>query len=271
MVRIISFIVGLGFIASLLFAVYKTPLAMEHNAVDAFHHHPRSAGLPSDGVFGRFDTAQLQRGLKVYQEVCAACHGLSLVRFGQLEDLGYNEDQVKALAAQFQVPSVNPDTGEPATRPALPSDHFPSPYANEVAARAANGGANPPDLSLITKARHDGANYVYSLLTGYRAVPANLPVALRPGPGLHYNPYFANLNLAMPSPLNSEGQVTYDDGTRATVDQMAKDVTAFLVWTAQPELPRRHAYGWAVLGFMLVLTVLAYMSYRTVWADKKGH
>ncbi|MCC7394784.1 MAG: cytochrome c1 [Sphingomonadaceae bacterium] len=271
MVRLIGFFVGLGFIFALLYAILVTPLAIEHNAAEAFHQEPRPLALASNGPFGRFDTAQLQRGLKVYKEVCAACHGLSQVRFGQLEALGYDEGQVKALAAQFQVPSINPDTGEPATRPGLPSDHFPSPYANEVAARAANGNAYPPDLSLITKARHGGAAYVHSLLTGYRNPPANLPAELRPGTGLHYNPYFANLNIAMPAPLTSEGQVTFDDGTRATVDQMAKDVSAFLVWTAEPELPRRHAYGWAVLGFLFVLSVLAYLSYRSVWADKKGH
>lgn len=271
MVRIFGFLAGLGFVSALLWAVATTSLTIEHDPVHARVQAPLALNLASDGVFGHFDRGQLQRGFKVYKEVCAACHGLSLVAIRDVAALGYNEDQVKALAAEFTVPSINPDTGEAATRPAVPSDYFPSPYPNEVAARAANGNALPPDLSLITKARHGGAAYIYSLLNGYRNVPADLPAALRPAPGLHYNPWFATLNIAMPAPLASEGQVTYDDGTRATVDQMASDVSAFLVWTAEPELETRHAAGWTILGFLLVLTVLAYLSYRSIWADKKGH
>jgi ubiquinol-cytochrome c reductase cytochrome c1 subunit len=182
---------------------------------------------------------------------------------------------VKAIASQWatEVPSVNPDTGEPATRKATPADHFPSPYANETAARAANNNALPPDLSLMTKARHGGAAYVYSILTGYRNQPAEL-VKKFPGsktpPGLHYNPYFANLNIAMPPPLTSEGQVTYAPGNpKPTVDQVAKDVAAFLVWTAEPKLESRHQYGWAVLIFLLIATVLGYFSYQNVWAEAK--
>lgn len=271
MVRIFGFLVGLGFISAALWAVFTSSLTIEHDPVHERVEAPRALALASDGVFGRYDRAQLQRGFKVYKEVCAACHGISLVAIRDVEHLGYNEDQIKTLAAEFTVPSINPDTGEAATRPALPSDNFPSPYPNEVAARAANNNALPPDLSLITKARHGGAAYIYSLLTGYRNPPADLPADLRPGTGLYHNPWFATLNIAMPAPLASEGQVTYDDGTRATVDQMSRDVSAFLVWTAEPELETRHATGWAALGFLLVLTVLAYLSYRAIWADKKGH
>jgi len=211
----------------------------------------------------------------VYKEVCAACHGLSLVAFRDLEALGYNEPEVKAIANQWatEVPSVNPETGEMATRKATPADRFPSPYANEVAARAANNNALPPDLSLITKAREGGAAYVYSLLTGYRAQPAELvkkfPAAKTPQ-GLHYNPYFPNLNLAMPQPLTSDGQVTYAPGNPApTVDQMAKDVAAFLVWTAEPKLEKRHATGLAVTVFLLFATILGYLAYRNIWANEK--
>ena len=181
---------------------------------------------------------------------------------------------MKAIANQWavEVPSINPDTGEPATRKALPADHFPSPYANEVAARAANNNALPPDLSLITKARHGGAAYVHSLLTGFQPQPAALlkefPDAKTP-PSLHYNPYFANLNIAMPPPLVSDGQVTYSDGTKPTVDQMAQDVSAFLVWTAEPKLEARHRAGISVLIFLLIATVLGYMAYRNVWAGVK--
>jgi ubiquinol-cytochrome c reductase cytochrome c1 subunit len=207
----------------------------------------------------------------VYKEVCAACHSLHYVSFRDLEQIGFTGPEVKAIANQWatEVPSVNPETGEPATRKALPSDRFPSPYANEVAARAANNNALPPDLSLITKAREGGAPYIHSLLTGYQNPPANLPADARPGPSLHYNPYFANLNIAMPPPLAADGQVTYADGTKASIDQMAKDVSAFLVWTAEPKLENRQRTGIAVMIFLIVMTTLIYFSYRNIWADRK--
>ena len=246
-------------------------------AAEEFHREPKPLHLASDGPFGRFDKEQLQRGLKVYTEVCSACHSLKLVAFRDLKALGYNENQIKNYAGSGQywkteVPSINPDTGEPATRKALPSDNFPSPYPNETAARAANNNALPPDLSLMTKAREGGAAYVYSLLTGYQNQPAELlhkfPDAKTPT-GLHYNPYFANLNLAMPPPLTTEGQVTYDDGTKPTVDQMAKDVAAFLVWTAEPNLESRHSAGLAVSVFLLFATILGYLAYQNLWHSSK--
>jgi ubiquinol-cytochrome c reductase cytochrome c1 subunit len=247
----------------------------EASAEEEFHKHPKNLALSSDGPFGTFDRQQLQRGFQVYKEVCAACHGLSLVAFRDLHDLGYEEAEVKAIASQWaiEVPSVNPETGEPATRKAIPSDRFPSPYANETAARAANNNALPPDLSLITKAREGGPAYIYSLLTGYQRQPARLvqefPAAKTP-PGLHYNPYFANLNIAMPPPLTSTGQVTYAPGNPPpTVDQMAKDVSAFLVWAAEPKLEKRHRSGIAVVIFLLVGTVLAYLAYQQIWAEAK--
>lgn len=268
MVRPIAFLAGLGLVTALLLALLTTPLKNEPNAMYSFVKHPRHVALASDGLFPHWDTAQLQRGLKVYKEVCSACHSLNHVSIRDIAQLGYDEGQVKAFAKSLQVPSINPETGEPATRSGLPSDKFPAPYPNDVAARAANNGAVPPDLSLMTKARVDGKNYLYSLLTGYQNPPANLPKDLRPSGTLHYNPYFHNLNLAMAKPLN-DGQVTYDDGTKATVDQMSKDVTAFLVWTAEPKQVTRVWAGWAVIAFLLMFTTLAYMSYRTVWADKK--
>ena len=248
----------------------------EKTAEEEFHLHPKHLRLASDGPMGHFDRKQLQRGFQVYKEVCSACHSLSLVAFRDLEALGYNEAEVKAIAEQWatEVPSINPETGEPATRKALPADRFPSPYANEIAARAANNNALPPDLSLMTKARHDGPAYVYSLLTGYqKQQPAELlqkfPASKTPQ-GLHYNPYFANLNLAMPAPLTSDGQVTYAPGNPApTVDQMAKDVAAFLVWTAEPKLEKRHATGLAVTVFLLFATILGYLAYRNIWANEK--
>jgi ubiquinol-cytochrome c reductase cytochrome c1 subunit len=247
-------------------------------AADEFHREHKPLQLASDGPFGKFDKRQLQRGFQVYSEVCSACHSLKLVAFRDLEGLGYNEAEIKKIASDWktQVPSVNPDTGEAATRKALPSDNFPSPFANEVAARAANNNALPPDLSLITKAREGGAAYVYSLLTGYRNAETYrneegkpLPADAKPPQNLHFNPYFANLNIAMPPPLTSDGQVSYEDGTKPTVDQMAKDVSAFLVWTAQPDLERRHAAGIAVSLFLLIASILGYLAYQQIWHDAK--
>jgi len=279
MVRTIALLIGAGFVFVLGIALFGTistaitdpaPETAEHE----FHHHPKDAGLSSAGLFGTFDRQQLQRGLKVYQEVCAACHGLKYVSFRDFEELGYSEGQVKALAQAWPIeqPSINPDTGEAATRKNIPSDRIPSPYPNEVAARAANNNALPPDLSLMTKARHDGANYVASLLTGYQNQPAELlrkfPDAKTPA-GLHYNPYFANLNIAMPPPITSDGQVTYEDGTKATKQQMANDVAAFLTWSAEPNLESRHAAGFATIIFLAIFVFLTWGAYQNVWRNVK--
>jgi ubiquinol-cytochrome c reductase cytochrome c1 subunit len=211
----------------------------------------------------------------VFSEVCSACHSLKFVSFRDLADLGYNEAEIKAIAKNWKIktPDIDPKTGEMATREPVPSDKFPKPFANNVAAAAANNNAIPPDLSLMTKARHSGTAYVYSLLTGYQQQPAELlqkfPDVKTPA-GLHYNPYFANLNLAMAPPLTAEGQVTYGEGQpKPTVDQMAKDVAAFLTWTAEPKMESRKSAGLAVLLFLLVATTLAYMSYRNIWAETK--
>ncbi|WP_294198701.1 cytochrome c1 [uncultured Sphingomonas sp.] len=279
MVRLISLLVGAGFVFVLALALFFTAKEAiqnpaPHTAEHAFHKHPENIHLSSAGMLGKFDRQQLQRGFQVYKEVCAACHSLKYVAFRDLQKIGYSEPEVKAIANQWVIehPSVNPETGEPATRKNLPSDYFPSPFANEVAARAANNNALPPDLSLMTKAREDGSNYVHALLTGYRDQPAELlrefPDAKTPE-GLHYNPYFANLNIAMPPPLTSDGQVTYSDGTKATKDQMARDVAAFLTWTAEPNLEARHAAGVAVVIFLLIFVYLTWGAYQNVWRDVK--
>ncbi|MCA1749165.1 MAG: cytochrome c1 [Sphingomonadales bacterium] len=274
MVRVIGFLVGLGFVVVLGYSLIVGASAYlsdppEETVEHEFHHHPKQVSFASDGPFGRFDRAQLQRGYRVYEEVCAVCHSLRYVAFRNLQALEFSEAEVDALAAQWQIPDINPETGEAEMREGIASDYFPSPYANDAAARAANNNAIPPDLSLIAKARHDGAAYVYSLLTGYEDPPAELPEANRPGPGLYYNPYFPNLNLAMMPPLTADGQVTYDDGTEATVEQMAKDVSAFLIWTAEPKLEARKSTGWAVLIFLAFATVLAFLAKRNVWRDQK--
>ena len=283
MIRLFSYAAGAVLTLVLLISLYGTvseaivspaPPTAEHE----YHREAKELSLASDGPLGKFDRAQLQRGLQVYTEVCSACHGISLVSFRDLAALGYNDGQIKAYAGsgkfwKIEVPSINPDTGEAATRKATPADRFPSPYANETAARAANRNALPPDLSLMAKAREGGGAYIYSLLTGYQKQPADLlkhfPTAKTPE-GLYYNPYFANLNLAMPPPLTSDGQVSYAEGSPpATVDQMAKDVSAFLVWTAEPNLENRHRTGIVVLIFLLFATLLGYLSYQNIWAEAK--
>ena len=273
-VRLVAILVGLGFAVAVLwgFLVGAYNAATEEAPGHLPYEHPRDIDYSFNGPFGKWDQAQLQRGLKVYNEVCSACHSLKFVAFRDLEQLGYSEGQVKAFAASKQVPGIDPNTGEATTRAGLPTDYFPSPYPNAVAAAAANNNAIPPDLSLITKARGDGTNYVASLLTGYQEPSAELleehPEAA-PAPGLHHNPYFPNLNLAMAPPLTSAGQVTYDDGTEATVEQMSTDVAAFLTWTAEPTLVKRKQTGWPVLIFLLFATVLAYMSKRQIWSAVK--
>ena len=269
MIRIFSILVGLFFTVALLWSFgngaynqFTDPAPA--TAEELFHKHPKELALASDGPFGNFDRRQLQRGFQVYQEVCAACHALKLVAYRDLKQLGYNDDEVKAIAAKAQVPVYDPKTGEVKSHKGLATDHFPPVVYG--------GQGSPPDLSLITKARHGGGAYVYSLVTGYQNQPAELirkfPDAKTPDTA-HYNPYFANLNIAMPPPLTSDGQVTYGDGTKATVNQMAEDVSAFLVWTAEPSLAKRHQTGWPVVLFLLFATVLAYLSYRNIWADKK--
>lgn len=286
MARVISLVIGAGFVFVLALAFFFTakdaiqnpaPATAEHE----FRRHPEDIELASAGLFGKFDRQQVQRGFQVYKEVCSACHGLKYVAFRDLEHIGYSEAQVKAIASQWQIeqPSVNPDTGEAATRKNLPSDRFPSPYPNEVAARAANNNALPPDLSLITKAREDGPNYIHALLTGYRnqvgyknehgqELLKEFPDAKTPT-GLYFNPVFPNLNIAMPPPITADGQVTYSDGTRATRDQMAKDVAAFLTWSAEPNLEARHAAGFAALIFLLIFVYLTWGAYQNVWRNIK--
>lgn len=278
MVRFIAMLVGIAFAGVLAIALFGSitgviteppPPTAEHE----FHKHPKDLELASDGPLGKFDMRQVQRGMQVYKEVCSACHSLRLVSFRDIGDMGYSDGQVKAFAGSYDnIPSINPDTGEAATRKGVPSDRFPSPFANEVAARAANNNALPPDLSLMAKARHEGPAYIYSLLTGYQNQPAKLlkefPDAKTPA-GLHYNPYFANLNIAMAPPLTADGQVTYTDGTKSTVDQMAKDVAAFLSWTAEPKLQARHTAGFAAMLFLLVFCFLAYGAYQNVWRNVK--
>ncbi len=252
----LALVAGLG--VSLATAEEAAPAAGGAEAEHATPHYPMLKPKQQDwtfaGPFGKYDKGQLQRGLKVYTEVCSACHSMSLVSFRTLEGLGYSEAQVKAFAANYEVQDGPNSDGEMFTRKAVASDYFPSPYANNEAAAASNNGAAPPDFSLIAKARgitrgfpqfvfdiftqyqEGGPDYIYSLLTGYDEEP---PAHVEVAEGTHYNPYFANAAaLAMAKPI-SDDQVTYDDGSPQTVDQYAHDVSAFLMWAAEPHLEAR--------------------------------
>jgi len=230
-------------------------------AAGASEHAP-ALDWSFEGVFGRFERPALQRGLQVYLEVCANCHGLKYVAYRDLELIGYDEDQVKAIAAQYEVEDGPNEDGEMFTRPARPADHFVSPYPNAKAAAAANGGAAPPDLSLIYKAREGGADYLHALLTGYGHEP---PAGVEMTAGLNYNPFFASGQIAMPQPLYGD-DVTFADGSEATIEQEARDVATFLAWAAEPNLERRKHMGLSAMLFVIVLTGLFYASKRKVWS-----
>lgn len=251
--------------------------------------HPHDIKYSFEGPFGKFDQAQLQRGYKVYREVCASCHSMNLVSFRNLGDKGgpfYDAEYpnpndnpyVKAIAAEYKIPDIDSETGDTIERNGTSADRFPHPFPNEAAARGANGGALPPDLSVITKARHGGPEYVAALLTGYVKPPAGLTVPA----GQHYNPYIAgDLSsywkgdpkhvpaggfIAMPPQL-ADGKVEFDDGTRSTAHQQAEDVAAFLAWATDPKTEERHQTGLAVMIYLTLLGGLIYLSYRRIWRN----
>jgi ubiquinol-cytochrome c reductase cytochrome c1 subunit len=215
-----------------------------------------------DGVFGTYDRASAQRGFQVYKEVCAACHSLRLLSYRNLRELGLTEAQVAAIAAQVEIKDGPNDEGQMFERPGRPADRFRSPFANDAAARSANNGALPPDLSVMAKARAGGADYLFALLTGYVDPPAGVTLM----DGMHYNQYFPGHQIAMGAPLNPD-QVDYADGTSATVEQMAHDVSTFLQWAAEPELEQRRALGVKIIIFLTILAGLTYAVKRKVWAD----
>ncbi len=215
-----------------------------------------------DGPLGTFDRASEQRGLQVWQEVCSNCHSMKEAYYRNLTGIGLSPDQVKAFAAGITVPGGTDDSGQPIERPALPADHFRSPFPNDKAARAANNGALPPDHSLIEKAREGGATYVDALLQGYRDPPAGMKL----GDGMNYNIYFQGRQIAMAQPLH-DGQVTYSDGTPATVEQMSRDVTTFLTYMANPEMEQRKRMGVRIVLFLAGMTVVTYAVKRKIWSD----
>ncbi len=213
---------------------------------------------------GKFDRASLQRGFQVYKEVCASCHSMQYLSYRNLGEPGgpeFTQEEVKAIAASVEIDDGPDSQGEMFTRPGKPSDKFKSPYPNVEASTAANGGAYPPDMSVLVKARPGGADYMYSVLMGYEEPPAGMKL----DDGVYYNKYMIGQKIKMASPL-SEGIVEYSDGTEATMDQMAKDVTTFLAWAAEPELEERHRVGFKVIIYLILLTILVYLSMKKIWS-----
>ena len=213
---------------------------------------------------GKFDRASLQRGFQVYKEVCASCHSMQYLSYRNLGEPGgpeFTQEEVKAIAASVEIEDGPDSQGEMFTRTGKPSDKFKSPYPNVEASTAANGGAYPPDMSVLVKARPGGADYMYSVLMGYEEPPAGMKL----DDGVYYNKYMIGQKIKMASPL-SEGIVEYSDGTEATMDQMAKDVTTFLAWAAEPELEERHRVGFKVIIYLILLTILVYLSMKKIWS-----
>ena len=241
-------------ILSLTFSLFSANKALKPE------QYPFSFSKP----LGKIEKSSAQRGLQVYVEVCATCHSLKHVAYRNLENLGYNKDQINAIAAQFELDDLPNDEGEILKRKAIYSDSFVEPYENHNAAKAANNGAYPPDLSLMVKARKDGANYIRSLLLGYTEPPAGFDV----GEG-YYNKYMAGNVIAMPQPLYGD-DVEYIDGTKATLEQEVNDLVTFLTWTSMPDLEDRRAAGLKVIFFLFVMTIVFYLSYRKIWSELKG-
>ncbi|HEX3431126.1 MAG TPA: cytochrome c1 [Rhizomicrobium sp.] len=234
---------------------------------------PKHVSFSFEGPFGTYDRGALQRGFQVYKEVCSACHSLNHVAFHNLSEPGgpgFTDAQAKAIAASYKLPAGPNDKGEtadssgnPLTRPGTIADHFPPPFPNEQAARTANGGALPPDLSLIVKARAGGPQYVYSIITGFHQKP---PSWFKVLPNKYYNPYFDGWNISMPPPL-ANGSVTFADGTPNNLDQEAHDVVTFLSWASEPRMEERKRLGLGVLLFLIVFSGLLFLTYRRVWRD----
>jgi ubiquinol-cytochrome c reductase cytochrome c1 subunit len=266
---------GLGLSLAILSGAAATAQTISLPAIP-----PKNESFSFEGPFGHYDRASLQRGFQVYKEVCSACHSLNLVAFHSLDEEGgpgFTEPQAKAIAAAYKVPAEPNDKGDTfdangnrLTRPGTIADHFPAPFANDNAARAANNGALPPDMSTLVKARAGGAAYVYSICSGFytddgktkQTPPAGFTVL----PNKYYNPYFEGRNISMPPPLTAN-QVTYSDGTKATLDQECHDIATFLSWTSEPRMEERKQMGFSVMIFLVLFSGLLYLSYRKIWRD----
>ena len=216
------------------------------------------------GLFGKFDRGSLQRGYQVYSEVCAGCHSMQYLSYRNLSEKGgpeFSVEQAKAIAASFEIVDGPNADGEMFERPGKLSDKFVMPYENEKAAQAANGGAYPPDMSVLAKARSGGADYLYSILLGYEAPPSGMTL----DEGVYYNKYMYGNNIKMAKPLD-DGLVNYSDGTNASEEQMAKDVVTFLMWAAEPHLESRHKMGFKAIVYLIILTILVYFSMKKIWS-----
>ena len=247
----------------LLTALFLSSINLKLNAAGE-QTEPIKIDWSFKGLTGKFDRSSLQRGFQVYKEVCASCHSMQYLSYRNLGEPGgpeFSEAEVKAIAASFEVTDGPDAQGEMFTRPGRPSDKFVSPYPNVKAAAAANGGAYPPDMSVLVKARKGGANYIYSVLVGYEDPPAGVTL----DDGVYYNKYMIGNKIKMPNNL-SDGLVEYADGTSATVNQMAKDVTTFLAWAAEPELEERHKTGIKVMIYLILLSILVYLSMKKIWS-----
>ena len=247
-----------------LFAILVLILNFSYNVVAAEKVEYLKTDWTFKGLFGKFDRGSLQRGYQVYTEVCASCHSMKYLSYRNLAEKGgpeFSEAQAKAIAASFEVTDGPNSDGEMFTRPGKLSDKFVMPYDNVKAAQAANGGAYPPDMSVLAKARGGGANYIYSLLQGYEDPPAGMVL----DEGVYYNKYMYGNKIKMSSPL-SDGLVEYADGTEATIEQMSKDITTFLMWSAEPHLEARHRMGFKAIVYLIILTVLVYFSMKKIWS-----
>jgi len=244
---------------AILSAAFALGLAGAAQASEEVHIPEQS--WPHSGVFGTIDKASAQRGFQVYKEVCSACHSMRLVPIRTLAGIGFKEDELKALAAGYEVQAGPNDAGEMFMRPGTPADRFPSPFPNDNAARAANNGALPPDLSLIAKARKGGEDYLYAFLTGFEEPPEGVTLM----PGMNYNKVFPGHQVGMPNILQPDG-VSYADGTKATPEQQAKDVATFLTFAAEPHLDARKQMGVKVILFLIVMAGLMYATKRKLWS-----
>ena len=246
------------FILFFLLFFYTSNLFAAESSTKSLPQHEWSF----EGITGTFDRGALQRGYQVYSEVCSGCHSMKLLYYRDLIDIGFSEDQVKAIASEFTVIDGPNDEGEMFERDARPADRFVSPYLNDNEARANNNGAYPPDLSVITKAKKDGANYIYNLLLGYKDPPADMEV----GEGMYYNIYMAGNQIAMPQPIYDES-VDYADGTNNSAEQIAEDLVVFLTWAAEPELEERKNLGIKVILFFIVLGFIILLAKNHLWRE----
>jgi ubiquinol-cytochrome c reductase cytochrome c1 subunit len=274
--------------AALGLALMAGPLLAGQALAATTNFEPKDVHWSFEGPMGKFDKAQVQRGYKVYREVCSACHSMNLMYYRNLAQKGgpfydpkyanpNDNAVVKSLAHDIQIKDIDQDTGDPIQRPGMPADKFANPFPNEPAARASNGGALPPDLSVVAKAREGGPAYIYSILTGFVKPPAGMTVPA----GKYYNPYMpgdmssfmakgAKIPeggfISMPPPL-ADGKVTFDDGTKSTIDNQARDVSAFLAWAAEPKMEERKAFGLGAMIYLLIFSVLLYFSYKKIWKN----